>query len=98
MTNWDKFYKLALNMLDHYADIKFSYDIDKEKYEPVELFTSYGKCDLELRLNQGPYMTWVKFTNNNLDQTYLAIVPVDLDEVFDAIRVSYMDFMLEGIE
>ena len=43
-------------------------------------------------------MTGVKFINHNTEQVYLAVLPEDLDEVFEAIKDSNMDFLLEGIE
>ena len=98
MTNKAKFYKLALNLLKHNADIKFSYDHDKKKYEATELSFKYGRCLIELLVNQSPYLTWIKFENYNIDEFYFASFPEELDEVFDAIRVSNMKFLLEGIE
>ena len=98
MTNKAKFYKLALNLLDNHADIEISYNYDKKKYEPTTLTFDYRGCELVLALDLDPHMTLVKFINHNTEQVYLAVLPEDLDEVFEAIKDSNMDFLLEGIE
>ena len=98
MTDKAKFYKLALNLLDHHASIKFIYDHDKEKYIATILSFDYAECSIELGLDTGPYMIWVIFKDRNKDKTYRAFQLEDLDNVLDGMRDSYIDFLLKGIE
>lgn len=98
MTNLDKFYKLASNMLKHHATVTSSYDTDDEKYKIGSLSMSIGWWDILLRLDMLPLGTLVFLTNHNEDKTYIATLPEHMNQILDGLEYSYFDFLLEGIE
>lgn len=98
MTNLQKFYKLALNMLEHHADVMFAWDSDKEEYEIFGAKLHCGWWEIEIGFNFLPAGTWVNLKNTNTDEDWFTILPDELDPIFNALRYSYFDYLLEGIE
>ena len=93
-----KVYQLILNMLKHHADLEFSYNSDTQEYELIRVSMKIGWWSLFINVGMLPQVCTAYLHEKEMDRSWTMVVPDDIDIFLDGIRVSYFDFLLEGIE
>lgn len=99
MNPQEKFYRLALNMLEDKADVTLSWDCENEKYTIVILKEKRLGFELELQIDDNMQLTRVFLRDTITDERWHSLFPEELDNILEIIRdYTKMDFLLEGID
>ena len=98
MSNLQKVYKLILNMLESHADLTFYYNHDLQEYQLARLGMKIGWWSIFINVIDLPYICTASLYCNETEQSWLMVMPDDIDKFLDGLSESYFDFLLEGIE